>query len=434
MSQRAVAGSPASTPVESFYGWRLVGVLWLIFFVNMGFPLYGGAVINSYMLKQIPMPRSEFGLGFTLLNFFIGVPATLVAFSIQKWGVRKTFAIGSGLIFLGALWMAFIASTPWQYLVGFGVLIGSGIGFGTIVPLSTLVTRWFRRFRGRAMAIAMTASGFAGLACAPLMNWVLAISGRWQVAWEIVALAAAASLLIALFGVRERPEDLGQHVDGGSNASAAQTAVSNPLVTKEEWTPKEAYRTTPFWMIVIGSVVCQYPFFFFTAHWIVDLVGSGISAADAALAMGIFTMGVIVGSIIGGWLMDKIPARYAFMIGILCYLAGSVMAIGVTAASLPRAFTAAILYGTAFGCTFVCLNTMTGNFYGAKAFHKPNGVVMLLSALASSPAGLVGGMLFDAFKSYKPAFELNIALCLVGLIALAFAIMPSRELLRRPEA
>jgi hypothetical protein len=66
----------------------------------MGFPLYGGAVINTYMLKQIPMPRSIFGLGFTLLNFFVGVPSMLIAASILKWGIRKTFAIGSALIWL----------------------------------------------------------------------------------------------------------------------------------------------------------------------------------------------------------------------------------------------------------------------------------------------------------------------------------------------
>jgi len=35
----------------------------------MGFPLYGGAVINTYMLKEIPMSRSSFGMGFTLLTF-----------------------------------------------------------------------------------------------------------------------------------------------------------------------------------------------------------------------------------------------------------------------------------------------------------------------------------------------------------------------------
>jgi len=48
-----------------------VGALWFLDFLNMGFPLYGGAVINTYMLKEIAMSRSTFGLGFTLLNLLV---------------------------------------------------------------------------------------------------------------------------------------------------------------------------------------------------------------------------------------------------------------------------------------------------------------------------------------------------------------------------
>jgi len=165
----------------SFYGWKLVGVLWSLDFLNMGFPLYGGAVINTYMLKEIPMSRSTFGLGFTLLNLFVGLPSLLVAAAIHRWSIRRTFAIGSVLILLGALWLSFLASLPWHYLIGFGVLVGTGISFGTIVPAATAVTRWFKRYRGRAMAITLSASGFAGFFGAPVTNKILtANGGNWR--------------------------------------------------------------------------------------------------------------------------------------------------------------------------------------------------------------------------------------------------------------
>src|ERR1700730_14487010 len=83
-----------------FYGWKLVGVLFALDFLNMGFPFFGGAVINTYMLRQIPMSRSTYGLGFTLLNLFIGLPSIIVAAVILKWGARTAFVIGSALIFL----------------------------------------------------------------------------------------------------------------------------------------------------------------------------------------------------------------------------------------------------------------------------------------------------------------------------------------------
>src|SRR5712692_8032607 len=103
---------------RGFYGWNLVFILWLLDFLNMGFPLYGGAVINTYMLKEIPMSRSAFGMGFTLLNLFVGIPSILVGASIVRWGIRRTFGIGSALIFVGALWLWLIASKLWHYRSG----------------------------------------------------------------------------------------------------------------------------------------------------------------------------------------------------------------------------------------------------------------------------------------------------------------------------
>jgi len=414
---------------QSFYGWKLVAVLWVLDFLNMGFPLYGGAVINTYMLKQIAMERSTYGLGFTLLNLFVGLPSTVVAATILRWGSRRTFAIGSGVILLGTLWMSYYASKPWHYLVGFGVIIASGISFGTLVPVTVTVTRWFHRYRGRAMAIPLGASGFAGFVGAPLVNKILAANGgNWRQAWRFVAAIMVLSAIVALLFVRERPEDLGQTLDGAPPGAQADPArVTNALVTRFAWAPAQVYRTTTYWLIVIGGFACQFPFFFFTAHWILHLRQHGISPGDAAWAMGLFTMGAIGGRLIGGWLMDIMRARLAFMSGLCCYFVGSLLAIRVDANHFAIAIAAAILYGVGFGWTFVCLNTITAHYYGLSAFPKVNGMVLLLTGVVGSPAGVIGGKLFDHFGNYAPAFALNIFTSAVGILALAFATMPRHD-------
>src|SRR5258708_21248185 len=204
---------------RGFYGWKLVFILWLLDVLNMGFPLYGGAVINTYMFKKIPMSHSAFGLGFTIFNVFAGITSILVAASIVRWGIRKTFGIGSALILLGALWLSLIASRPCHYWLGFGVLTATGISFGTIIPAATAVTRWFSRYRGRAMAVTLSASGFAGFFVSPLINRILAAhGGNWRPAGAIVAVISLLSAILALRFVKERPEDLHQSVDGGPGA------------------------------------------------------------------------------------------------------------------------------------------------------------------------------------------------------------------------
>src|SRR5713226_8396321 len=415
------------TSERGFYGWKLVFFLWLLDFLNMGFPLYGGAVINTYMLKEIPMSRSAFGMGFTILNLFVGIPSILVAAAIVRWGIRKTFGIGSALILVGALWLSLIASRPLHYLAGFGVLIGTGISFATIVPVATGVTRWFKRYRGRAMAVALSASGFAGFFVSPLINRILtANGGNWRQAWAVVAGISVLSAIVAFLFVRERPEDLGQSVDGRTDsAESSGSPASHRLVTTFLWEPRQAYRTLSYWMIFAGGVACQFPFFFFTAHWLLHLKGVGISPADAAWAMGLFTLGAVFGRLVGGWLTAAMEGRYAFMLGFCCSFLGSFQATRVSPEGLWIAYSAAILYGTGFGWTFICLNTVTGHYYGPAAFPELNGMMLVLAALFCSPAGYLGGKLFDLYHSYKLAFETNSALAAIGIVALFFAQMPA---------
>src|SRR5258708_2007855 len=414
------------TSERRFYGWKLVFILWLLDFLNMGFPLYGGNIINNYMLKEIPMSHTTFGVGYTLLNLFVGIPSILVGASIVRWGIRKTFGIGSALILVGALWLSFVASKPWHYWVGFGMLTATGISFGTIIPAATAVTRWFNRYRGRAMAITLSASGFAGFLVSPLINRILAGNGgNWRQAWAIVAGISVLSAIVAFVFVRERPEDLGQAVDGGPEAAPAALLTSaRALVTRFPWEPREAYKTLSYKMIIIGGIACQFPFFFFTAHWVPHLKSVGIRPSDAAWAMGLFTLGSVFGRLIGGWLMDRMVARYAFMLGLCCYFLGSFLAIRVSPDALWIAYSAAILYGTAFGWTFICLNTITGHFYGPAAFPRLCGMLLVIAAIFCSPAGFLGGKVFDTYHSYKLAFELNSLVAAAGIFALFFARMP----------
>jgi MFS family permease len=412
---------------NSFYGWKLVGVLWFLDFLNMGFPYYGGAVINTYMRNEIVMSRSTYGLGFTLLNLFVGLPSILVAAAILRWGIRQSFAIGSSLILAGALWLSFVATRPWHYVLGFGVLAGSGISFGTIVPAATAITRWFVRYRGRAMAVTLSASGFAGFVGAPVTNRMLAATGgNWRLAWLVVCSVAILSGIFALLFVKERPEDLGQVPDGRILANAAvRDAVVDSLTTKFPWTASQAYGTHAYWMIVIGGIASQFPFFFFVAHWLLHLKAAGIAPADAAWAMGLLSIGAVGGRLIGGWLMDRMTARIAFMLGLCCYFAGSVLALNVSPQALWIAFLAAIFYGAGFGWTFICLNTSTAHFYGPLAFPKLNGMSMLLTAVFCSPAGFIGGKLFDIYGNYTLAFELNMVIAAGGIAALFFSTMPA---------
>lgn len=50
---------------------------------------------------------------------------------------------------------------------------------------------------------------------------------------------------------------------------------------------------------------------------------------------------------------------------------------------------------------------------------------MLLTAVFCSPAGFIGGKLFDIYGNYTRAFELNMMIAAGSMVALFFATMPA---------
>ena len=411
---------------RSFYGWKLVGALASIDFLNLGFPFYVGAIINAYMLQHISMSRGTFGFGSTLVNLFVGLPSTLVAISIVKRSIKFTYVIGSALILVGSLFLAFATTKPWHFLVAYGVIVGCGICFGDIICGSTAAARWFERYRGRAVGLILSGSGVCGLLATLMDKFLSAHNGDWRLGWEIGAGCAVLSAIIALLFVRERPEDLGQLPDGASKteAGAAQAHAPSKLITAHEWTAGEAYRTPSYWLVVVAGLAAQFPFFLFVPHWFLYLTNAGVPSGAAAFSLGLMPASCIVGRLLGGWLMDTINARVAFLIGLLCYVAGSFAALRAGPDAMLITNSAAVLYGLAIGWTFTCMTTCVAHYYGPAAFPKLAGTLLFWTSGGASPAAWVGGKIYDMYGGYAHAWQLNIIITVIGIVAILFAAMP----------
>lgn len=411
---------------QKFYGWYLLAVLFALDFVNMGFPYYGGTVINGYMIHQIPMSRGTLGLGFTLLNLAVGLSAVVVAAHIVKFGVRATFVVGSAMICFGSLFLAIICTKPWHYLFAFGIVNGIGISFATIVTAATAATRWFRRYRGRAIGLALSGSGFSGFAVSWFLDKMLRTAGgNWRVGWYIVAAAALMAGIVAAVFVKESPESIGQSVDGIDTVEQGTPSRTDTLATSYQWSVSQAYRTRTFWLIAFAGITSTYPSFFFVAHAILHMRGAGLSSADGAFAMGVFTIATLIGRWLGGILMDTINARLAYAFGLALTIVGCYYALVIRADALMPAYIAAALYGGSHGWTFSCTGTMTGHYYGRTAFPKLYGTMMLCISAGASPAGYIGGRMFDLYGDYTRAILLNVVLAAIGITAILFASMPT---------
>jgi len=50
--------------------------------------------------------------------------------------------------------------------------------------------------------------------------------------------------------------------------------------------------------------------------------------------------------------------------------------------------------------------------------------MVMLTSTSASPAGYVGGLIFDRYHSYARVFELNAILAAFAIVVMFFAVMP----------
>ena len=168
---------------------------------------------------------------------------------LDRYGGRTVLTAVAILFGLAALWMSRV-SEPIHLFVGFMAIRALGQGSLTMVS-TTLVSIWFVRKRGRAIALTSLASPLSQAAFPPLVFLLIANLG-WRNAWVVLAFVIWGALLapFALL-LRRSPEAVGLRPDGDpapvrDSAGRTQTSI---IQQEDEWTLSEAMRTLTFWML-----------------------------------------------------------------------------------------------------------------------------------------------------------------------------------------
>ncbi len=415
---------------KRFYGWTIVVSLWIIYFLNVGFPMYGGQTVNTFMADEMGFNRTILGTGFALFNLFQGLPGPLIGYTIQKKGSRFCLAVGSALILIAAVLMGYAVKNEWMFLLVFGIIAGVGVGFGTVVPVQTTITQWFDQKRSRAMAITLTASGFGGFIAAPLLTKVLSGSGKWNNCWLVVAGAALIALLIDLILIKNRPSDIGQIPDGHMAAPDTGKAEGKKpkfkaYNTDEDWTVKEALKNPMCWVVLLAAIGLYIPYMMLISHGIACLTDSGISGETAAFSMSLVTVTSIVGRLLGGELCNRMPARYVWA-GALTVLLVGVLSL-MFASNVVMMVVYAVCTGIGFGCAFVCMPIVYSSYFGAKIYGSLFGTLFPIITIASSASPALAGKLFDMTGNYTTAFIVVIAFNVLGILGILFAKPPRKK-------
>jgi MFS family permease len=423
------------TRQSDFYGWKLLGVFWLILFTNFAFPLYGASVVNTYMAADLHLDRSALGLAYGMFQWMAGLPAPLVAICIDKKGVRFTMTLGCITVMAGALLMAFVVRAGWQAVLVLGIVIGLGALAGGVLAAQTGISRWFVKGKARAITLVHTGIGIGGFVAARVLNRVIAgFHGNWRAGWWLIAGLSATAALLSLSFVKEWPSDLGQLPDGAAADTADSSAAGHPQArrgvykTADEWTFGEVFRTPAIWLLLISILGFSAGYPLFLAHGVVHLQDLGYTPTAAAGSISIMLLSSLAGTLLFAAVADRFEPRLIWAIASVIFGVGMILALHASGAA--GLYVYAICLGASFGASFSAMMALPANYFGSRAYARVLGVIVAVGTTAGAAGASVAGYIFDRFGSYTPAFYFVSGLAFAAAALLLFMTPPAKKAAR----
>jgi MFS family permease len=418
-----------------FYGWTLLAVVWLIMAFNLGVPAYSPSVINPEMGKSLAFTRDIIGLMMSIYIILSGLPGPLVAMMVNRLGSRTTIVVGSLMIVAGAVAMATVVNTALGAYLCFGVLVGGGVCTGASLASQTVLARWFLRRRAMALSIMYSAGAIGGAIAAKLLENLILRTGNWRDAWWVIAGCSGLSAVLALVFVRERPEDMGQSVDGVDEADAAAVSAAArrakpPFITDTAWEFRDAVRNPSYWLILSSLLGGSGLYTLFLAHGKLVLEDFGHAAGIGGTAVFTMTISGLIAKFIIVLFGDRIDPRYLWAGFTAIFGVGGI--VFVHASTIPLVYTFAVCLGIGFGGGVVCLMAVLGNYYGLKAFALLCGIAIAVNTTLSAIAPWVAGRLFERGYGYQGICYFLAAWCFVGALVLFLIRKPIPPAVQKP--
>lgn len=407
-----------------YYGWLIVGIA----FVTLAVGVTARTAFSLLLPPLIDEFRWDRGLvaGAFSFGFFVSAGLSpIVGRMMDRHGPRLVIQTGV-LMVAGGLLLAPAIEQPWQLYMTLGLFVGVGTNLLGFTAQSLYLPNWFIRRRGLAIGLAFSGAGVGAIALLPWLQTVIVQDG-WRAACFAIGLLVVLVLAPLNLLVRKRPEDIGLLPDGESSAASSAGSrngsnIADPAWTAITWTLARAVRTGRFWWIALAYFCALFAWYAVQVHQTQYLVEVGFSPLVAAWALGIVSVVAIPGQIGLGALSDRIGREWVWSASsfgfAVCYAA---------LIALEYAQSTALLYLMVISQGFLgyAMTSVMGPIV-AEIFEGPHYgaifgsiTVALIGGGAAGP--WVAGLIYDATGSYRPAFLLAIAGCIVSAAAIWIA-------------
>lgn len=400
-------------PHKGFYGWRMVVFAAIVLAMTGPGQTYGVSVFVNPMIEDLGISRTQMSTAYLIGTLIGALALPWIGQAIDRFGVRRTMAIIGATFGAMLIAMSLVANIV-GLTAGFVGIRMMGQGAMNLTA-TTAVALWFTRKRGFAMGI-VAAAGGVGMTLIPLATEGLIADLGWRNVWIIEGLAVWVIVLpIAILGVRNRPSDIGQHVDG-------DPAPDAPV--DEVWgvTRKEALSTGFFWLVTAAVATISAITTAVVFHQI-DLLGSrGLTPTEAAANFLPQTVATLIATLGIGALADRVSPRIVLIISMGFMAGGLVLGTTVTPGLLAISF--GMLIGAAGGAMRVVEATELPRYFGTLHIGAIRGVVTSVGIAGAAIGPVLFSLFHDATGDYSAVLLASTVIPAIVIVGAAIIKLP----------
>lgn len=387
-----------------FYGWYVVAAMLVTTTTTSGLVFYNLSILLAAFVSERGFPVSLASSATAAFFIASGIGGAIAGRLLDRVDARGVIAAGATVAALALACVGQLREV-WQ-LYAFYIVFGFCYGVSGLVPVTTILARWFNQRRALAFSIGSTGMSLGGLLLAPVAAIMIQRLGLAGAAPWMASLLFLGVVPVTLLFLRPSPQAMGLSPDGlpASEATAAPALPATPFA--------EAVRSAYFaavsvaYLFLLGAQVAAI------AH-LYRLASLRDGLATGALALACMAVSSTIGRLTGGWLLLRVPAR-TFALGLMATQAAS---LAVLAAAPDRwlILAGSALFGMTIGNSLMMHPLLLAERFGTRDYGRIYSTSQLITVVGVAGCPALVGLIYEWSGGYLVAFLAIAAGTLMGL-------------------
>lgn len=397
-------------------GWRVMGGAFICAALAIGFSSYIFGLFVIPVAEEFGITRASVNNGAIVYLLGTGLMSLVAGKLLDRTSARMVIALG-GLLFGGALMVISQSSSLWLMLVMLGGPLSFGMAACGILGANTVVARWFKNHRGRALGVLAISTSAGGFIATPLTAFLIENFGWRGALLQIGAAASLIVLLISVFMIRNRPtgtEHGYEHEFSKEGIANLDRDAQAQDGEEQSWSYTELLRNRNFWLLSIGIGLLFGSDQAIIASQVPYLQDAGYDLSSAALIASFMALSAIGGKVIVGALADRIDLRLIFYVVALAHV--GLLTVYILQPDFWIMLVFVSIMGVAVGGVMPAWATIMAWLFGSRSYGTVMGLMIVLIQPFAVVALRFVGEVHDRTGSYAPAFAVFMGLVFVSML------------------